>query len=544
MNQPAVKDGLGTASDELPPSLRWKPKAPSADPRPVRWNEPVTVLAWVIAADWLIYRGEGYAGLAAFLLAAPVLLILGAWRPRWSLSTVLLGVAVLVIAARVLWLGRPLMVVSATAVTLAFALALAGGSPFVLETLAFVWKVVAGGWRRLWHIRLQGTRRRADPATETRTPSSSRFAMLLPLLVGLLFATIFIFANPDLLSTVSERIRSGATVLGEWILALSPWQLAFWIVFGWIGLGLIRPALPLPRWEPPQENPPTPSVESPWYPALRNTLVTVIAIFGIYLIFEFRTLWFREFPEGFYYAGYAHQGAAWLTFALALATAILSLAFRGNVLRERRIPLLRRLAWVWSAQNLLLAISVYNRLLIYIGFNGMTRMRVIGLLGITAVAIGFLLVVYKILRHRPFLWLIRYQLLTVALLTILYSIAPVDWIAHRYNVWAVKSGNPRAAVQIAVKQIDNEGVFALFGLVDAEDSEIRRGVRAILGQRERRVRSAVAQQHQEWTKYQAVDHLLLNRLKQLPPEKRLGNASHEEINDRIEAFWHYTEPWY
>ena len=48
------------------------------------------------------------------------------------------------------------------------------------------------------------------------------------------------------------------------------------------------------------------------YPAFRNTLLTVIALFAAYLVFEFKTLWFRVFPEGFYYSGYAHQGAAWL----------------------------------------------------------------------------------------------------------------------------------------------------------------------------------------------------------------------------------------
>jgi len=60
---------------------------------------------------------------------------------------------------------------------------------------------------------------------------------------------------------------------------------------------------------------------SPLYSAYRNTLMTLIVLFTIYLVFEFITLWRREFPPGFYYAGYAHQGAAWLTFALALATA-------------------------------------------------------------------------------------------------------------------------------------------------------------------------------------------------------------------------------
>ncbi len=46
----------------------------------------------------------------------------------------------------------------------------------------------------------------------------------------------------------------------------------------------------------------------------------VILIYAVYLAFEFHTLWFRVFPKGFYYSGYAHEGAAWLTIGLVLAT--------------------------------------------------------------------------------------------------------------------------------------------------------------------------------------------------------------------------------
>ena len=39
---------------------------------------------------------------------------------------------------------------------------------------------------------------------------------------------------------------------------------------------------------------------------------------------------------------------------------VLSLGFRGEILHDPRLPLLRRLAWVWSAQNFLLAAAVFN----------------------------------------------------------------------------------------------------------------------------------------------------------------------------------------
>ena len=205
--------------------------------------------------------------------------------------------------------------------------------------------------------------------------------------------------------------------------------------------------------------------KSTWYPAFRNTLITLIGLFAVYLVFEFATLWKHDFPTGFYYAGYAHKGAAWLTFALALATAFLSLIFRNSMLSDPRLGRVRRLAWVWSGLNLLLAVAVYNRLLIYVGYNGMTRMRTVGFFGITLVVIGFCLVLCKIAptkngSYRSFWWLIRAQLIALLLTVIAYSVFPVDYIANRYNVSRVQAGYLHPSVMIAVKPISDEGVFS------------------------------------------------------------------------------------
>ena len=121
-------------------------------------------------------------------------------------------------------------------------------------------------------------------------------------------------------------------------------------------------------------------------------------LFACYLGFELYYLWMREIPEGFYYSGYAHEGAAWLTVALAISTFTLGFIFHGALLAHPRIDTLKKLTWIWSAENFLLALCVYHRLYIYIGYNGMTRMRVVALFGIAAVVGGFALVVWKVLK--------------------------------------------------------------------------------------------------------------------------------------------------
>ena len=184
------------------------------------------------------------------------------------------------------------------------------------------------------------------------------------------------------------------------------------------------------------------------YVPFRNTLGTVILLFGVYLVFEFKTLWFREFPTGFGYSGYAHEGAAWLTVALGLSTATLSLIFRGTLLRDARLPRLRRLAWIWSIENLVLAAAVYNRLWIYVGFNGMTWMRTVAFFGITCVLVGFGLVVWKIIKQRNFAWLLRHHLLTLGLFVYLFALTPVDYLVHQYNVRRIMAGDSAPSVQI------------------------------------------------------------------------------------------------
>ena len=104
-----------------------------------------------------------------------------------------------------------------------------------------------------------------------------------------------------------------------------------------------------------------PDYVHPMFAPFRNTWMTLMGLFTVYLFFEFCTLWFRKFPEGFHYSGYAHEGSAWLTVALGLATLTLSLIFRRSMMNDQRLQSLKKLAWIWSGLNVLLAASVYNQ---------------------------------------------------------------------------------------------------------------------------------------------------------------------------------------
>jgi hypothetical protein len=280
------------------------------------------------------------------------------------------------------------------------------------------------------------------------------------------------------------------------------------------------------------------------YPAYFNTLIAVILLFSVYLVFEFQTLWLKEFPVGFHYSGYAHEGAAWLTVALALATFVLSVIFRRDILNDPRVSKLRRLAWIWSSLNLCLALAVYNRLLIYVGFNGMTRMRCVGFLGITAVVFGFVLVVRKITRGRDFVWLIRRQLWVVAFAGFLYAVLPVDSLVHRYNARRILAGDPAPSVQITVHPMDSGGYLELFPLLDSDNAIIREGIRAMLAEiAVEQHRTSAKKLGHGWSSFQWADQRLMDRL-----ENAAAQWKPYESNEPRQAAWRsfadYAFQWY
>jgi hypothetical protein len=202
------------------------------------------------------------------------------------------------------------------------------------------------------------------------------------------------------------------------------------------------------------------------------------------------------------------------------------------------------LAWVWSLENILLAMAVYHRMHIYVGFNGMTRMRIIGLFGMSAVVAGFLLVLWKIARNRDFVWLVRHQLWALAITVYLFVLTPVDVLWVQYNVRRILAGDPAPSVQISVHPIQAEGYLLLQPLLESEDATIREGVRAMLAERDEQAQQAAARRvEQGWTAFQWSEQCLLEqfdvaRSRWAPDADGIGR----EV--ALERFHEYAYQWY
>jgi hypothetical protein len=223
---------------------------------------------------------------------------------------------------------------------------------------------------------------------------------------------------------------------------------------------------------------------------------------------------------------------------------MLSGIFQGKVLNDPRLPFLKKLSWIWSAQNIVLAVAAIHRLYIYIGFNGLTRMRIVGMFGIATVVAGLILVLWKIAYRKDFTWLLRRQLWALAIATYIYAITPIDAIWVNYNVRRIMAGDPAPSVELSVHPIGPEGTLLLKPLVHCNDPIIREGIRAMLAERQEIAEARSLQpSFQHWTAFQVAEKLVLDRL-------RADDSAwfdYKYPNRRaaaLEAFHKYAYQWY
>jgi hypothetical protein len=505
-------------------------------------REWLALVAMVVAADLLIFRGHGFLGLAAFIGIAPACLAMGARVRHFRWPLLLQGTLIALLCARLAWQGSPLQVFCGLGLVVAFACSLSGLTPHLVTVFLTAAQCSIAGAQFIsgYLLGIRGAKPTVDGVAILKG--------VLPIAVVVAFATIFILANPDAVTVVYQQLERAVDSLAQFVqsLDLSFPEVLFCILATWITVGLFRPLSILKQLRlEVEDNGSAKPVESPYYAPFRNTLLAVIVLFAGYLVVEFSTLWFRNFPENFYYAGYAHQGAAWLTVALALATAVLSVVFSRATQLDPRAKRLRQLAYIWSFQNLLLSVAVYNRLSIYVGYNGMTYWRIVGYFGISVVVAGFALVVWKIVRDKSFLWLVHRQLWAVSLAVYLFALAPVDAIAVRYNTSRILRGDTAACMQIGVQKLDIESKLMLLPLLESPNREIREGVAAILASEYEEIsQRQIDNGYEGWTATQLVNRSLVGAIEQHrgPITPYLSNTSAREAS--IKRFYEYAYQWY
>lgn len=539
----------------LPPPLQpFRPAAPlpaSPDPAaraglPLRGRDTIGLLFLAVASDVCLYPHWGGAGLAAIGLLA--LLVL--WRLKPSARGARLGwiaLAVPLLAAALLWSAWWLPACLIVCAIAGFAILLWHPGWTLLEgCLALPATLTAAPARLLGHAI---ARRKKTEDGAGRRAFDARL-VLVPLLVSLFFLGIFILANPILqreFTLVGRHFEHLLTRLGD-VLRLSRWL--FWLGGLLFWAAMIRPLKQAPPLErlAARDSALAPVAgmtgsEPSAYAIAFATLVCVNLLFAAYNGMDAVYLYFRAtLPDGITWTAYTHAGCGWLTFALFASTCVLGRLFWRDLNFDPHAPRLKALAYLWIAQNAVLAVGTLRRIAMYIDFSGLTHLLLTGVYGALLVMVGLVIMTVKIARNRNALWLLRqYATAFVVGLTLL-AVTPHGWVCAAYNVPRVIAGKPHALWPVVLKELPSDALPRLIPLLDyrhpggdpAKTALVQKGIAGLLGLHLDRLRR---EQTGPWSRRQVSGAWAWRRLAAV--EDRLNSltppAQRQEARRRLKA---------
>lgn len=121
-----------------------------------------------------------------------------------------------------------------------------------------------------------------------------------------------------------------------------------------------------------------------------------------------------------------------------IVTALLAAGFVLVALRPgsqtAAMPLVRRLVVVWVAQNVFLVFNAALRTLDYIAAYSLTSLRIAALIWMALVALGLVLVLWRVLWEKSSSWLINMNAAAALAVLSLCSFVDLDAVSARYNI--------------------------------------------------------------------------------------------------------------
>ncbi len=442
-----------------PTTLHLEPRVMPARPR-----ELLAALAIVFVTDLALWRTDSLAvggrGAAVFFLAVPAIVVLAARARRLTPRLGAILALFVAIAARCVYSPTLGSVLFGVFGVLGLAVSLRSRATFIPDVVSAFGATVASFPRRLYAA-----------AAGLRTSRGQSLApVLVPAALVVMFIAIFGLANP---------------LVARWLLALRgvvgmpvPLRIVSWIVFLLGAVLLLRPAIVRSRATESADT--SGAAVGTTLAVARNALIALNALFAGYNALDGTYLWAGSPPPGLSERLYAHEGAAWLTVAIAMLTLVVGVMFRGALAHDSRAKLTRALAYVWLGQGLVLALGTFRRLGIHITTSGLSSTRILGMVGTALVVVGLVQVGVKLARQRSFTWLVRRQLDALVLGLLGFSLAPTHLISAHVNVRRVMEHEYQALVHAEEEVGEVESAAALLPLLDHDDVRIRRGAAALL----------------------------------------------------------------
>lgn len=263
---------------------------------------------------------------------------------------------------------------------------------------------------------------RSQPGLHRRIPGFIPM-LALPLCGGAVFLWLFALANP-----VIERSLTGLLDFEA-----DPFRAVFWgiilvLAWGYLRPRMLRRPLPTPGGEGDLKIPGV-NVGS-----IGLSLLIFNALFGLQNGLDIAFLWSGAgLPGDMTLAEYAHRGAYPLiaTALLAGLFVLVALAPGSASSRNRAV---RGLVVLWIVQNLLLVASTILRTVDYIEVYSLTRLRIAALLWMALVAVGLVLICWRMLRAKSASWLINANVLAAGAVLTFVTVVDLGEVAASWNL--------------------------------------------------------------------------------------------------------------
>ncbi|MGX8011155.1 DUF4153 domain-containing protein [Mesorhizobium sp. ORM8.1] len=239
---------------------------------------------------------------------------------------------------------------------------------------------------------------------------------VMPLTLGVVFLALFGAANPIIehwlslidLYALLERIEVA--------------RLVFWLLFLAGVWAFLRPRLPrfVSRFRRVLRAAPVGPAKTATEDilfgkaAILRALIVFNALFALQTVLDVTYLWGGvALPDGLTYAAYAHRGAYPLIVTALLAAGFVLAALKPGSATSAD-PLIRRLVYLWVAQNIVLVVSSMLRLDLYVGTYALTYLRIAAFIWMGLVAAGLALIIARIALRKSSEWLLSANLLTLS----------------------------------------------------------------------------------------------------------------------------------
>ncbi len=455
-------------------------------------------LAAVLVGDWLLYGAPVGWNLALCVLGVLLLIAVRNMPAFVNRAVMMLVFAVL---GLILALCEEPTVIGATLAILGLgmvALTARGGCPASLRDWMLRWLQLPGHilvrpWMDAW-VACKWFGR--HPSAE---PMVMRWTMLwtLPLLLGGVFVLIFVAANPIIAQWAGTLWHNILTFLYSLPTWLSLGRICFWMIVALGTYGLLRARRGARQCVvvlPPPLQPAT--VAMPMM--VIRCLMVFNLIFGVQTLLDLMYLWGgAALPQGMTYADYAHRGSYALIAAALLAALFVIITFRAGGAAERFVWA-RRLVYLWIFQNVVLTLAAAWRLRIYVGAYSLTQFRVAAALWMLLVAVGLVLIIWRLLSRRSNTWLLHANVMAAAALLYLCAFSNFNgWIAW-FNVEHCKEFDGRGpALDVAyLRELGPEALPAV--RLNAQEQAVNRKVMNDLQQAQIALENSLAIDMSDW----------------------------------------------